>query len=104
MINSVVNQSKHLQELREYEASLIKGFIDYEIYFSDKCEYTLEEMDKDLEKIETDKNDTIIEIDGKKIQIDADVPPEKYRKSLEHIIDTDSDYSDKEKERIEKRR
>ena len=88
MINHVVIQSRYLQELREYETSLIKGFIDYEIYFSDKCEYTLEEMDKDLEKIETDKNETIIEIDGKKMQIVADVSTAGYKNNLQDIIAT----------------
>lgn len=52
MINHVVIQSEHLQKLRDYEASLIKDFIDYEIYFSSKEEYTLDEMYKDLKKIE----------------------------------------------------
>lgn len=52
MINHIAIQSEHLQKLREYEANLIKDFIDYEIYFSSKEEYTLEEMYKDLKKIE----------------------------------------------------
>ncbi len=102
MINHVVIQSKHLQELREYETSLIKGFIDYEIYFSDKCEYTLEEMDKDLEKIETDKNETIIEIDGKKMQIDADVSTAGYKNNLQDIIATVKRCRDSARDTIEK--
>lgn len=51
MINHIDIQSEHLKELRQYESELIKTFIDYEIYFSSKADYTLEEMEKDLKKI-----------------------------------------------------
>ena len=85
MVNSL--QTDYLQKLRESEGSLFKIFVKGKIERFNVPPYTLEMLLHDLENIESDENDIIIEIDGKKISIDADVTADRYREEISKVIE-----------------
>ncbi len=85
MVNSV--DTDYLQKLRESEKVLFNTFFNSEITNFNAPKYTLEMALHDLENIETEENDAIIEIDGKKISIDADVTAKRYREEITKVIE-----------------